>query len=338
MGAITVLSTMTRKIVPKILSVGLALFLVALCWRQVDSQKIGGLLSQARPSLLLGASVLIALIPLIKAFQWGIFIRQVKRIVFARLFQMMAVRLMMVNLLPSWFGESLSLYWFGRREAFSPAATLSFLSLDHLADAFSLLVVISVVVIVADLPPWMKGGLSVLVIVLVFFFLVALLLAHHFRVLDPTEGGGFSGTCRRFLARWAHHLHTLRDFRMILVAIFLSLAIKGAALLALFLTQKALGLTLPFETPFLVIASIHLVTFFPLTPGNLGLFEAALFLVYRHLGLDTTQAFSLGVLCHLIFTVPYWVVGSLTLLITTLRWGKSPLDRKKQTVLAEIHG
>ena len=322
----------------KISSVLLALFLVALCARQVDLKGLRDLAGETNLPHLFLASAAIALIPLLKTVQWQVLTRSVKNIAFARLFQVMAIRLMSVNLLPSWFGEALSLTWFGRREEIGPKGVLSILALDHLAEGFSVLVLFAVVALMSDGPPWMRGGMTGVVVVTLLFYVFCLFLARNHRDEEGPNSGGFREKVMGCLRGWGRHLQLLRNVRMSLLAIFLSLSVKGAALVALFLIQQAWGLKLPFETPFLVLAALHLATFFPVTPANLGLFESALLLVYRYLGLDTTEAFGLGIMTHLVFIMPYLLIGSATLLVGTFRWEKSPLDPEKRPVLAEDNG
>jgi uncharacterized membrane protein YbhN (UPF0104 family) len=96
----------------------------------------------------------------------------------------------------------------------------------------------------------------------------------------------FMGRMRVLAAMWAERMETLRSVRQSLVALAFALGTKlaeGAGLLAV---QYAFGVHLSIGSTALVLASVILGSIIPVTPGNVGTYEAGAFLAYRHLGID----------------------------------------------------
>ena len=94
----------------------------------------------------------------------------------------------------------------------------------------------------------------------------------------------------------------------------LALIMKGSEALAILAIQKSFGVDLPIWTIFLILASVSLVTMVPVSPGNLGVYEAAVFFVYQYLGLPVEQALGLALLQHICLLIPNIGTGYLILL------------------------
>src|SRR5205085_6734674 len=61
------------------------------------------------------------------------------------------------------------------------------------------------------------------------------------------------------------------------------------------LFRSAYGVHVSFGGSLLVLATAILATMLPLSPGNLGTYEASVFLVYRYLGVSPEVALSLAI-------------------------------------------
>ena len=60
-----------------------------------------------------------------------------------------------------------------------------------------------------------------------------------------------------------------------------------------------------------MLAAVILGSMVPVSPGNLGTYEASVFLAYRYLGVAPEQALSLALVQHLCFMLPSVGVGYL---------------------------
>ncbi len=84
---------------------------------------------------------------------------------------------------------------------------------------------------------------------------------------------------------------------------------KAMELAAIVAVQHAFGVSLSFAGTVLVLAAVILGTMIPITPGNLGTYEASAFVAYRYLGIAPEVALGLAVVQHLCFIVPSVGVG-----------------------------
>jgi len=71
--------------------------------------------------------------------------------------------------------------------------------------------------------------------------------------------------------------------------------------LAMICIQRAFGIDLPFTSAVLVLAALNLATLVPVVPGNLGVYEGAVVLIYTRLGVSAEQAVGVAVVQHACF-------------------------------------
>ena len=117
------------------------------------------------------------------------------------------------------------------------------------------------------------------------------------------------GRVKHFGAQWAHSLEALRTPRVFALGVVLALGMKAAELGGILAVQQALGLDLPLGTALLVLASVSFATIVSVTPGNLGVFEAASFAAYRVTGVSPELALTLSLLQHVCYLIPMLGVG-----------------------------
>jgi len=80
-------------------------------------------------------------------------------------------------------------------------------------------------------------------------------------------------------------------------------------LIAIMGVQAAYGVHISIAGSILVLATVILATMLPISPGNLGAYEASVFLVYRYLGVAPELALSLAIVQHVCFMIPAVGVG-----------------------------
>jgi uncharacterized membrane protein YbhN (UPF0104 family) len=86
---------------------------------------------------------------------------------------------------------------------------------------------------------------------------------------------------------------------------------KAAEFGGILAVQQALGLNLPVGTALLVLASVNFATIVSVSPGNLGVFEAASFAAYRLTGVSPEHALTLSLVQHVCYLIPMLGVGYL---------------------------
>ena len=234
--------------------------------------------------------------------QWLNFLPRNYHVGFPRMIEINALMAMTSNTVPFFAGHALAVVLLAKREKVGHAVALSVIALDQFAEGFAKLSLFLLVVILTPIPDWMRQGILIALSAILLLFAVLIFFAfrhRHFKVFMGRQSHPRWYKVWHFISRWAHHLEALRSVRIFAVGMGTALAMKGAEVFAIWAIQKSLGVGLPLWTIFLVLASVSLVTMVPVSPGNLGIYEAAVFLVYQYLGLPPEQALGLALLQHL---------------------------------------
>lgn len=250
--------------------------------------------------------------------QWLNFLPRNYHVGFFRMIEVNAVVAMTSNTVPFFAGHALAVVLLARREKVGHAVALSVIALDQFAEGFSKLALFLLVIVLTPIPDWMRQGILIALsaILLLFGVLIFFAFRHrHFKVFMARQSHPRWYKVWRFISRWAHHLEALRSARIFAVGMGTALAMKGAEVFAIWAIQKSFGIDLPLWSIFLVLASVNLVTMVPVAPGNLGVYEAAVFFVYQYLGLPPEQALGLALLQHLCLLIPFIGGGYLTLIL-----------------------
>lgn len=301
----------------KVLSSGgmilVATFLLFLCFRQVDFSVFWRELLQMNPYYPFLALIILTAILWLKAIQWKFFLPVNSAISLTTVFEVIAIMIMMANTLP--WGQTFAIYHLGTRLKTGKTIALSVMTLDQVATGFAKLTVFLLTAFLTPLPVWMKRGTILTIVSVIGSYLILLYLSYRhqdFREMHSPSSHKMWHRIAHHVSKWAHHLHTLRDYKKIFWAVFLALVVKLCEVSAIYFVQKGFGLSLPWWSALFVIAGLNLATSVPVVPGNLGVYEATAFFIYRHLGIEPSQAMSLALFQHLMYLLPlvlpgYWI-------------------------------
>lgn len=191
-----------------------------------------------------------------------------------------------MNTLPFMGGHALGLGLLARRGGLGMEVACSVMALDQLCEAFSKVLLLLLAMSAAPLPDWMQRAVWI-ISAGAFALLTGLLWLSR----QPTAAN-------RLLARWARHVEILTHPRRWVGGLAFSLGTKLAEAAAIFAVQRSLGIDLPIETLAVVLAAVNVATMISVSPGNLGVYEAAAFAVYTLLGLPPEQALALALVQH----------------------------------------
>ncbi len=258
---------------------------------------------------------------ILSALQWLNFLPRDFHFGFRKMVEIIALMVMTSNTVPFLAGHALAVVLLAKRANVGHAVALSVIALDQFAEGFAKLSLFLLVVVLTPIPDWMQQGLLVALtaILLLFAMLYFFAFRHrHFKVFMGRKSHPRWYKVWHFISRWAHHLEGLRNPRIFVIGMGLALAMKGAEALAILAIQKSFGVELPLWSIFLVLASISLITMVPVAPGNLGVYEAAVFFVYQYLGLPPEQALGLALMQHLCLLAPNIGTGYLFLLFRNI--------------------
>ena len=298
---------------PTLLRAGIlvgATLLLVVALQDIDWDQLLQLLRALRLPWVAVAIGLNASIMVLWSLQWRILVPGEDSVTWADMFLVVSAMAMISNSVPFMVGQASGVLLLARYGRIGPASALSVYTMEQVAEGIAKIVVVVGVALFAPLPPWLARGvqgLAVLVSVLGVTFVV---LAFRFRhPPSAPRPAGALGRLKRFGAQWAHSLEGLRTPRVFGAALALALSMKTAELGGILAVQHSLGLDLPVGTALLVLASVNFATIVSVSPGNLGVFEAASFAAYRLTGVSPEHALMLSLVQHVCYLIPMLGVG-----------------------------
>lgn len=296
-----------------VLTVALLVALPSLPWRRT--------LAEVRHAELAWIGVAIianfAILPL-WALEWRVLVPGDARVTFRRMFEVVAVTASVLNSVPFLAGEISAVALLVGRAGLSRGAALSVLAMNQLLVAFAKLSVLAAAAGSAPLTAWLRGGILTLVMVLGGMLACLIPLAHRWSRAQAR----LLAVPSRFrilladVVSWGAHLDALREGGRAWRGAALAIAKKSAELAAVVAVQMAFGLEPSLVSGLLVLGALALSTMIPVSPADLGVYEATVYAVYRYVGLPPETALGLSVLQHLCFLAPSLATGYV---ILTLR-------------------
>lgn len=287
----------------------LSVFVVSATAR-LDWEGLGATLRDVTPGWLVLAVGANALILVLGAAQWLLFVPSGSRVGPRRMFTILAVTASVSNGGPTLAGHATGIHLLATHGGLGHAGGVSVTVLDQVAEGLAkwLLVVLGAALIPGF--QYRGVGLTVLVGVPLLTF-ASLALAFHGSKL--AEWGGTSAGWRRrsltFVADAAHRLEALRRPWLFSVGVLMALLQKAAEALGMALAAAALGVSLPPWAVVAALVAVNLSVLVSVTPANLGIYEGAAFLVFRSAGLETHTALALALLCHAVYLLPLAATG-----------------------------
>lgn len=268
-----------------VVTLGLGLALRTLDWRTTLAAMSRVRLWWLALAVLLNLGILVA---------WGgfwlVLSPREARVPYRRMFEIAAIASAVMNTIPFLAGHATGVALLIKRARLSAQSAVSVLALDQLGEGIVKVAVCLAVALFAPLPGWIHGAFTGVTIA-VGALLVALLVVANTKT------------------RWARDLAALRNARHATLALVLVATSKVMEGLAIAAVQQGFGLPLGAPAVLLVLAAVLLATMIPISPGNLGAYEAAAFFVYRYLGVSPEQALALAIVQHLCFMLSSVGVG-----------------------------
>lgn len=300
-----------------LLTVALVLTVPRLPWSHAASVVAGAAPAWVALALLANASIL----PLWAA-EWTVLVPG-GTARFARVLEIVLVSAAVLNSVPMLAGEASAVALLVTRAGLSRGAALSVLALDQLLVAFAKISVLVVAALVSPVPPWVKAGLLTLAVAFTLLAFALVVLAHRGQYLAARvpAGAGWTTLAMTRVLSWGRHLEALRDARRALLVALVALAKKGAEIAAAIAVQVALGVPPDIAAATVVVAALALSTLVPIAPGNLGVYEATVYAVYRFFGVAPEMALALAVAQHLCFLLPSVLPGYFMLTLRQLAPG-----------------
>jgi len=307
-----------------------ATFLLYICFREIDLEQAWNNIKQVHPLWLFLGIAGHFLIFIFWAKQWIIFLPGKAFVTFKEMFEINALMSTAMNTLPFPGGHAFGVFLLAKKEGVGHSAALSVMSLDQLTEGIAKLTVLLIVSWLTPLPPLIKKGILGLIVVILIFASILLYFAfrfHNYKTIAVGSVRTLKEKAIDFISRWGHQLEGLRNIQTFCYGVILAYGMKLGEASAIWSIQKGFGVDLPIWSILLILAALILTTIIPLAPGNLGVYEATVFFIYQHLGIEPEQAIALALTQHLCFLLPLAGTGyvyTLTKIFST----KKPLVLK----------
>jgi len=249
---------------------------------------------------------------------WCVFVPAGQTVSYRTMFQINSITAAVMNTTPLLVGHASGVALLVRRGGLTSSSALSVIALDQLAEGIAKVLTFLIAALLLPLPDWMRRGVIGVAIGVAVLLAALLVVAHLHGPRDVAHDAAkvlaqppasWRRRASAFLVRWARDLEALRDWKKAGLSLLFAVAMKSSEALGIFAVQRALDVHLPLSTLPVVLAAVMLATMIPLSPGNLGPYEAATLFAYRFLGLPTEQALSLALIQHLAFLLPALGVG-----------------------------
>lgn len=253
-----------------------------------------------------------------RAARWRYLLPESGRVRTFNLFAATMIGYMGNNLLPLRVGELARAYIAAKREHASASAFLATIVVEHLLDAFTILLMLGILFFFVAFPVWLtKGAYLLLGASLLAFALLLLVKAKKERLsLVIRRRFSFPGTQR--IADLSHAffdgLKGLEAGWELVVVIFLSIPLWFSYALATYTAFKATHLDLPLVASWVVLSFIGIGVSLPSAPGFIGTFQFFSVSALALFAVDEAKAFGFSLVFHISQFVPVTLMGWLLLL------------------------
>ena len=284
-----------------------ATLLLYICFHEIDLEQVWNNIKQVHPLWLFLSIAGHFLIFIFWAKQWIIFLPRKVFVTFKEMFEINALMSTAMNTLPFPGVHALGVFLLAKKEGVGHSAALSVMSLDQLTEGIAKLTVLLIVSWLTPLPPLIKKGILGLIVVILIFTSILLYFAfrfHDYKKIRTNSNKTLKERAIDFVSRWGQQLEGLRNIQTFCYGVILAYGMKLGEASAIWSIQKGFGVDLPIWSILLILAALNLTTIIPLAPGNFGVYEATVFFIYQHLGIEPEQAIALALTQHLCFLLP----------------------------------
>jgi uncharacterized protein (TIRG00374 family) len=307
--------------------VGISLLCLVLALWGVQWGQVWRHLVTAHYPYLVGASLVLTLGSAVRAFRWRLLFLPRHDLSPMRLFAIINIGYLLINILPARLGELARVYLISRGGQVNAVRALSTIVVERMYDTLFALLLLGVVSSFAPLPPWATQGALVVGAATVALALVLFTLAgQRSRLLRVWHWAtGHVGWLRRPGLEDAFNsgldgLTTLRRMKVALGALCWSTAVWACNLLTFYLVMQALKMDLPWSAAGLTVSVIALSMIIPSSPGYVGVFEEGVVLSLGLFDVGREAALAYALLLHaLVYVVPslwglvgFWQEGLLS--------------------------
>jgi uncharacterized protein (TIRG00374 family) len=255
---------------------------------------------------LIPAIAISLLLQVFRAWRWQLELRPLEKIGFGKLWVVISVAYMMINLLPARLGEVVRPWLLSRRSNVKFSNVVGNLvvekTLDSVCIVFYLLIGLTTT---ENLPEWVQhGALVPAVIAVTLATLVTLLYAKGEPFVDrlvvrrlPER---FGTGLKRVMLSFLDGMLILPNGRLLAAVFLLSLVYWSLPILSSWVLIRGFGFDVPFNAALMVFIFIGFGTALPNPPGMIGIFQYACVLALGLFGVPEAEAAAYGVMLNVL--------------------------------------
>jgi uncharacterized membrane protein YbhN (UPF0104 family) len=263
-------------------------------------------LTRAQPGwVIAGLAANCAMFPLWTS-QWRWLTPPAQRPAWGRMLEIIAFTSLTQNVLPLLGGQAAAVGLLVLRGGLSRGAAISVLALDQMLTGLAKLAALGFAAWLTPMPGWMRDGTWSLFGAVAAIVILLVLLAFSTERLRwfAQQKPGLIGRVLANVGAFTQHLSELRrGGGAIWIALGYALGKKALEIAAVLAVQYACGIDLSPASAVLVVAALGLSTLIR-TPGNLGVYEATVVLIYSSLGVPPALGLAAAMLQHAVTLVP----------------------------------
>lgn len=253
----------------------------------------------------LGPAIVISLLlQVFRAWRWQLELRPLERIGFGKLWVVISVAYMMINLLPARLGEVVRPWLLSRRSSVKFSNVVGNLVLEKTFDSVCIVFYLLVGLLTTEnLPEWVRHGAmvpAVMAVTLATLVTLLYLKGEPFidrwvvRHLPERFGAGLKRVMRSFL----DGMLILPNGRLLAAVFALSLIYWSLPILSSWVVILGFGFDVPFNAALMVFIFIGFGTALPNPPGMVGIFQYACILALGLFGVPEADALAYGVMLN----------------------------------------
>ncbi len=317
------LPTGARRALTLVLGAAVAALVIAHVSRGMRWEDARRLLQSASPAWLALAVALDLLVPLCWGVAWWWFQPRAERVTVGRMVQVTAATAMAMTVVPAGGGH-VSAFVLLRRAGASTGGAATVLALDQVAEGTAKLGLALAALLLV--PAWMLRGVLpasgpalalLLGVILAALALAGALVWRAGRRREVDAPRSRAGRIARGIVE--RTVAAARDWRAYLAGLAAIGLLKLAELGAIVAVLHAFDARVAPGVAVLALLATQIATLVGITPGNLGVYEAAALLVYRQAGLPPEVGLSVAVAQHLCLLVGLVVPAVLVLAVRAMR-------------------
>ena len=264
---------------------------------------------------------------LIRAYRWKFIMNPLHRASMSNLFSATMVGFMAIDLLPARIGEIIRAHLIGDKEGISKSAAFGTIVVERLFDIFTVLVILSWILVMVSLPGSRIQGIYVKALrgaAVVFFPVFIAFICFLILIMKKTQAAiswariglrplpeSWRNKILTMLNSFVSGLGAIRMGVHLIPIIFYSLLMWGLYGMGNELILKAFQIDLPVYASFYLLVVQAVAVAVPASPGFVGTYHAAVVAGLAAFQIPKEAALSFAILSHFLIFVPVILCGLL---------------------------